>query len=89
MLTRPGGQQLRINHRGQVTIPAPLREKYNLREGDEVEVVEIGDTLRIIRSGDALTRGERLVRRMRGAGTGTMTTDEIMKLMRGGDWSGE
>lgn len=77
---------MKINSKGQVTIPAPLRAKYNLHEGDEVEVIEVGNTLRIVRREDSLTRGERLVRHMRGKGTGTMTTDEIMRLFRGDDW---
>ena len=29
-----------LNSKGQVTIPAPLRQKYHLSEGDEVEVIE-------------------------------------------------
>ncbi|MFD1543885.1 AbrB/MazE/SpoVT family DNA-binding domain-containing protein [Nonomuraea guangzhouensis] len=50
------GTPLRATYqRRQVTVPAPLRGKYNLGEGDEVEVV---DTLRITRSDDTLTRGE-------------------------------
>ena len=27
---------MRLNSKGQVTIPAPLRERYGLHEGDEV-----------------------------------------------------
>lgn len=77
---------MRINSKGQVTIPASLREKYNLHEGDEVDVIEIGNTLQIIRREGSETRGERLVRRMRGAGTTGMSTDEIMRMFRGDDW---
>ena len=33
---------MRLNSKGQVTIPAPLRERYGLHEGDEVDVVEDG-----------------------------------------------
>ncbi|WP_101787619.1 AbrB/MazE/SpoVT family DNA-binding domain-containing protein [Nonomuraea indica] len=77
---------MKINSKGQVTIPAPLRAKYNLHEGDEVEVIEVGHVLQIVRREDSLTRGQRLVRHMRGRGKGTMTTDEIMKMMRGDEW---
>lgn len=37
---------MRLNSKGQVTIPAPLRKKHGLHEGDEVEVVEDGKALR-------------------------------------------
>lgn len=80
---------MRINSKGQVTIPAPLREKYNLHEGDEVDVIEVGNTLQIVRRTGSETRGQRLVRRLRGAGSGTMSTDEIMQLMRGDEWTGQ
>ena len=74
---------MRLNSKGQVTIPAALRHKHGLREGDEVEVVEQDGELRIVRSHQAPSRGERLVARMRGTATVTMTTDEIMSLTRG------
>jgi len=76
-----------LNSKGQVTIPAHLRAKHNLHEGDEVEVVEVGGTLQIVRTGDAETRGQRLARRLRGTATSKdiegMSTDEIMALLRG------
>ena len=58
-----------LNSKGQVTIPAHLRAKYGLREGDEVEVVEVGGTLQILRAEGAATRGQRLVRRLRNTAT--------------------
>ncbi|MBF6165304.1 AbrB/MazE/SpoVT family DNA-binding domain-containing protein [Streptomyces gardneri] len=76
-----------LNSKGQVTIPAHLRAKHNLREGDDVEIVEIDGALRIVRTEGASTRGQRLVNRMRGtAGSRDvegMTTDQIMDLLRG------
>lgn len=78
---------MRLNSKGQVTIPAPLRARYGLHEGDEVEVVEDGATLRIVRIEGAQTRGQRLVGYMRGRGTARetrdLTTDELMELLRG------
>lgn len=74
---------MRLNSKGQVTIPADLRHRHGLHEGDEVDVVEDGDTLRIIRVEDSPTRGQRLVRRMRGRATTTMSTDELIELLRG------
>ncbi|MEU7630783.1 AbrB/MazE/SpoVT family DNA-binding domain-containing protein [Nocardia sp. NPDC049220] len=76
-----------LNSKGQVTIPAHLRAKHNLHEGDEVEIIEVGGALRIVRADGAPTRGQRLVRRLRGTADGKdiegMSTDEIMNLLRG------
>jgi AbrB family looped-hinge helix DNA binding protein len=76
-----------LNTKGQVTIPAHLRDKYGLRPGDDVEVVEVGGALQIVRTEGAESRGQRLVRRLRGTATGQdvagMSTDQIMALLRG------
>lgn len=77
------GVGMRLNSKGQVTIPAPLRQKYNLAEGDEVEVVEDGNVLRIVRTKGGQTRGRRLARGMRGKATTSLSTDELMDLLRG------
>jgi AbrB family looped-hinge helix DNA binding protein len=74
---------VRLNSKGQVTIPAPLRERHGLHEGDEVDVIEDGQSLRIVRVATAPTRGERLVHAMRGRATTTMTTDQLLELVRG------
>ena len=73
---------MRLNSKGQVTIPAWLRKKHHLNEGDEVEVVEDGNVLRIVRT-EGETHGQRLVRSMRGKATTAMSTDELMELLRG------
>ena len=76
-----------LNSKGQVTIPADLRAKHGLHPGDEVEVVEVGGALQIVRTAEAESRGRRLVRRLRNTATGRdvagMSTDEIMALLRG------
>ena len=74
---------MRLNSKGQVTIPAPLRKKHGLHEGDEVDVVEDGDALRNVRVDEGQTRGTRLVRRMRGRASTTMSTDALLGLLRG------
>lgn len=74
---------MRLNSKGQVTIPADLRHKHGLHEGDEVDVVEDGDKLTIIRRAGSESRGTRLVRRMRGRATTDRSTDELMELLRG------
>lgn len=73
---------MRLNSKGQVTIPAPLRERHGLHEGDELDVVEDEGTLRIVRVQGSLSRGERLVQRMRGRATTAMTTDQLLQLLR-------
>lgn len=74
---------MRLNSKGQVTIPAALRERYDLHEGDEVDVVEDGNVLRIVRAEGSASRGERAVRRMRGRATTRLSTDQLMELLRG------
>lgn len=78
---------MKLNSKGQVTIPAALRARHGLHEGDEVDVVEEGGALRIVRVSGAESRGQRLVRHMRGRGgakqTHGMSTDELMDLLRG------
>lgn len=78
---------MRLNSKGQVTIPASLRAQHGLQEGDEVDVVDDNGALRIVRVEGTATRGERLIQHMRGRGTapGTsdLTTDDLMELLRG------
>lgn len=78
---------MRLNSKGQVTIPAELRARHNLHEGDEVDVVEDGGVLRIVRASGAESRGQRLVRHMRGRGgtsrSSQLSTDELMEMLRG------
>ena len=74
---------MKLNSKGQVTIPAELRRRYGLTEGDDVEVVADGDTLRIVHRDRAGSRGERVVKRLRGRATTNLSTDELMELLRG------
>lgn len=77
------GGTMRINSKGQVTIPAELRDKHDFRAGDEVNVIEKAGELNIVHVKSDLTRGESLVQRMRGKATTTMTTDQLLQLLRG------
>jgi AbrB family looped-hinge helix DNA binding protein len=72
-----------MNSKGQVTIPASLRAKHGLHEGDELDVVEDGNALRIVRVAASETRGSRLARGMRGRATTTLSTDELLEMLRG------
>jgi len=76
-----------LNGKGQVTIPAHLRTKFGLHPGDEVEVVEVGGALQIVRAEGQESRGRRLVRRLRNTASAAdvagLSTDDIMALLRG------
>lgn len=74
---------MKLNSKGQVTIPADLRRRHGFSEGDEVDVIEDGDTLRIVHAEPAASRGTRIVNRLRGKATTDLTTDELMSLLRG------
>lgn len=76
-----------LNSKGQVTIPAHLRAKYDLHAGDEIEVVDANGTLQVVRAGGLETKGQRLVRRLRNTASSRdvagLSTDQIMALLRG------
>lgn len=77
---------MRITSKGQVTIPQEIREKLGLLPNTEVEFIVDGRAVRIVkaRSRQGRTRGASVVRRLRGAATVSMTTDEILALTRKG-----
>ncbi len=74
---------MKITTKGQVTIPADVRERLGLLPHTEVEfVVEDGRAvLRKLRR--SRRRGAKVVAHLRGRGTVPMTTDEILALTRG------
>jgi AbrB family looped-hinge helix DNA binding protein len=75
---------LRITSKGQVTIPADIREQAGLLPQTEVEFEFDGKAVRIVatkaRKKDG--RGARVVARLRGRGDVAMSTDAIMALTR-------
>ncbi len=76
---------MRITSKGQVTIPADIREKAGLLPHTEVTFEFDGTNVRILRGKptNKPSRGQLLVARLRGSGTGKLSTDEIMALTRG------
>jgi len=70
---------MRVTQKGQVTIPLPVRRALGIRPGSDVdfELDEQGARL-LVDSG----RAAKEIARMRGAGTGEMSTDEILALTR-------
>lgn len=74
---------MKITSKGQVTIPQDIREQAGLLPHTDVEFVYDGKTVQIVRADRRKAgRGARLVDRMRGRGTGKLSTDEIMAMTR-------
>ncbi len=75
---------MRITSKGQVTIPAEIRERAGLLPHTEVQFEFDGRAVRIIRAKAKAknSRGARVVTHLRGRGDVAMSTDEIMALTR-------
>jgi AbrB family looped-hinge helix DNA binding protein len=74
---------MKITSKGQITIPQEIRESHGLLPETEIEFVVKGNAVQIVKSRRTESRGTKLVQRLRGRAKGGMSTDEIMKLMRG------
>ena len=72
---------MRVTKKGQVTIPANIRELLGIRAESEVEFKEEKGRV-YIRKAPKNSKPRR-IRKFRGIATVKMTTDEIMKLTRG------
>jgi AbrB family looped-hinge helix DNA binding protein len=82
---------VRITEKGQVTIPKKVRDRAGIGPGSEVEFAVDGEVI-ILRKAPArkkpgMSRGEKIVAGLRGTATANrgLSTDEIMKLLRGDD----
>ena len=75
---------MRITSKGQVTIPAEIRERAGPLPQTEVEFEFNGKVVRIVRAKarKSNSRGTRLVAHLRGRGDVAMGTDAIMALTR-------
>jgi len=75
---------VRITSKGQVTIPQEIREQFGLLPDTEVEFVVRRNTLQLVKAARSKrpTRGNEIVRRLRGTATVRMSTDEILALTR-------
>jgi bifunctional DNA-binding transcriptional regulator/antitoxin component of YhaV-PrlF toxin-antitoxin module len=76
---------VRITSKRQVTIPVDIRAKAGRRPHTQVEFEYDGSAVRIARAVKSRkeSRGEKVIRVLRGSATRKMTTDEIMALTRG------
>ena len=75
---------MRITSKGQVTIPARIRESAGLLPNTEVEFDFDGSVVRIIPipPKDGTGRGAEIIRRLWGTSDISMNTDEIVALTR-------
>src|SRR2546430_2610359 len=80
-----GVRNMRITAKGQVTIPADIRERAGLLPETEVEFRFDGKVVSIVKAKFSTKpgRGAKLISQMRGKGDVKMRTDEIMALTRG------
>ena len=76
---------MRITSKGQVTIPAELREQLGFLPSTEVRFEVDGESLRLVRisAEKGQSRGEQALGRLRGNATVRLSTDEILALTRG------
>ena len=74
---------MKITTKGQVTIPADIRDELGLLPYTEVEFEVKGGAVLIRKADQNRRRGRRLVDHLRGRGDVRMSTDEILKLTRG------
>ena len=77
---------MRITSKGQVTIPAEIRERAGLLPDTEVDFEFDGKTVRLVpaKAKRKDGRGARIVAHLRGRGDVAMSTDAIMALTRKG-----
>jgi AbrB family looped-hinge helix DNA binding protein len=75
---------MRITSKGQVTIPQEIREQFGLLPDTEVDFVVRHNSVQLVKTTELkrVSRGARIVRRLRGAATVRMTTDQILSLTR-------
>jgi AbrB family looped-hinge helix DNA binding protein len=70
---------MRVTRKGQVTIPLAVRRALGIHAGSEVEFEIEDNGARLVIDQQ---RAAEEIARMRGAGTGELSTDEILALTR-------
>lgn len=72
---------MRVTTKGQVTIPERIREKLGITPSSEVDFVEEGGRVYLVKRQGSKPYTRRF-KTLRGAATVRMTTDQIMSLTR-------
>lgn len=70
---------MRVTQKGQVTIPLQVRRALGIHPGSDVQFALDDQGARLLVDHD---RAAQEIERMRGAGEGEMTTEEILALTR-------
>lgn len=70
---------MRVTQKGQVTIPLPVRRALGIEPGSDVQFELDERGARLLVDADRATEE---IGRMRGAGEGEMTTEQILALSR-------
>jgi AbrB family looped-hinge helix DNA binding protein len=73
---------VRVTTKGQVTIPQHIRRRLGIKPHSEVDFVAEGERVYIVKK-QSQDPENGPFRRLRGAATVKMSTDEIMRLTRG------
>ena len=78
---------MRITSKGQVTIPAEIRERAGLMPHTEVNFEFDGQDVKLVPAERqrSMSRGARIVARLRGSADLKFTTEDIMAMTRGVD----
>ena len=74
---------MRITSKGQVTIPANLRERFGLLPETEVVFEATAQGVLLTKASGPRKRGRAIVEHLTGRATRKLSTDEIMALTRG------
>lgn len=74
-----------VTSKGQVTIPKPVRDQLGLEAGSQVEFVMGENGEIVVRRADGERPESRFLRMRKYAKPPEMSTDELMKLLRGDD----
>lgn len=74
---------MRVTSKGQVTIPQTIREQMGFLPDTEIEFCVNDGRVYLRKLEEKRDRGKRMIARMRGRATASMSTSEIMALTRG------
>lgn len=69
--------QTAVTKRGQTVIPAPIRKRYHIQEGDSLVWIDDGETIRVI------PVAQDPIRALRGSGRGEPLLDQLLTSRQG------